>query len=121
MMLDTAAENRKLEILEEDYPEERVVTLQPLAMRVFNSHGIYSPSKLRPKKEVSYDEFLTRYANNSVEVLVCLEEESLEDTMVDRSQVMDAYGFGYEGWHIIDPTSSLSTPSEGDNNEIKPH
>jgi hypothetical protein len=112
MTLDTVVENRRFEIAEEENPENGVVTLQPLAMRIPNSHGVYLPSKLMPKKEVSYEEFLARYAKNSVEIPVCFDEEPSEDTMVDRSQVMNAYGFSHDGWYIVDSASRFSTPSE---------
>lgn len=101
MALGTVAENGQFEVVQEAYPQESMVTLQPLAIRVFNSHGVYSPSKLRPKKEIGSEEFFARYANNSVEIRVCFDQEPSEDTILDRSVPVKAYGLGLDCWYIV--------------------
>ncbi len=78
-----------------------LVTLQPLTMRIFNSHGIYFPSKLKPKKVLSYEEFLGQYADHPVKLRVCFDEEPSSTTMLQRSELVTAYGFGLDGCYIV--------------------
>jgi hypothetical protein len=81
--------------------EDGVVTLQPLAMRVFIPHGIYSPSQIRPNIRISYHDFLKRFADHSTLIRVCFDEEPMEDTIWENSQPVTAYGYGIDGWYLV--------------------
>jgi hypothetical protein len=77
------------------------VILKPLAMRIPNSHGIYSLSQLSPQRVVSEDEFLLRYADHARRVRVCLDEIPSSTTIFERSQLITVYGFGLDCWYIV--------------------
>jgi hypothetical protein len=89
-------------------PKPNVVVLLPVAIRIPNSHSVYSPSKLRSTKEISYEEFLLRYANHFVEIYICFDEEPSIDTILERSELVEAYGFGRDGWYIIPPNIKVT-------------
>jgi aminopeptidase C len=74
------------------------VTLQPLAIRIFDQHGILSPSKLRKVRKIPYQEFLDRYADHPVKLRVCLDKEPDPDTIFSRSREITVYGYGYDCW-----------------------
>ncbi len=78
-----------------------MITLQPLTMRIFNSQGIYFLSKLNPKKTVSYQEFLLRYADHPLKMRVCLDEKPSFTTMLQKSEFVTAYGFGLDCYYIV--------------------
>jgi hypothetical protein len=97
-----AAKYQPLETVMEFGPNNGLVILQPIVMRVPNKYGIYSPSKLRPKKEVSYREFLLRYADHARIVRVCFQEElTSEKKMFQHSKLITAYNFGLGCWYVV--------------------
>jgi hypothetical protein len=71
-------------------------------MRIPNSQGVYLPSKLRPKKKVTHKEFLYRYADHSREIRVCFDEAASSNTLLLKSELVTAYGFGFDCWYTID-------------------
>lgn len=77
------------------------VILQPVVMRIPNRHGIYSPSKFTPKKEISYEKFLSRYADHPRRIRICFDEIPSPDTLLQKSELVTAYGFGLDCWYII--------------------
>jgi hypothetical protein len=93
--------NRQLKTLGKMRPENGMVILQPVAMRVPNSHGVYSPSKLRSKKAMSYEEFLAQYANHPRAIRICFDETPSSTTIFERSELITAYGLGLDCWYII--------------------
>lgn len=82
-------------------PKERVVILQPVAIRIPNSHNVYSPSQLKPQKVLSYEEFLACYADRPKEIRVCFDEIPSLATIYEKSELVTAYGFGLDCWYII--------------------
>ncbi len=82
-------------------PREHLVTLQPVAMVIPNAHCVYSPSRIEPKKEISYDEFLTKYANHPRSIHVCFDEKPSSTTVFERSEIVTAYGIGLDCWYIV--------------------
>ena len=78
------------------------VILQPVTMRIPNSTGVYSPSQLRPVKEISYQEFLTRYADHPIGIWVCFDETPSSSTILERSVLTTAYGIGLDCWYIVE-------------------
>ncbi len=81
--------------------QERMVTLQPIAIRIPNEHCIYSLSKLCTRKQMGYEEFFSEYIDQSRKVRVCFEESIRAADMLQKSVVVKAYGFSYDGWYII--------------------
>lgn len=81
--------------------KEGVVVLQPLAMTVPNRHGIYSPSKLEPKKEISYKIFLAQYADYPQKIRVCFDEAFSSEALLQKSEWVTAYGFGLDCWYMV--------------------
>ena len=79
-----------------------LVTLQPIVKRIPNSLNVYFPSKLRPKKEISYADFLSRYAQNPKGIHVCFEEAPSIDEMIQKSKYATAYNFGLDCWYILE-------------------
>ena len=77
------------------------VILQPLAMRIPNIHGVYSPSELSPKKTLSDKEFSSHYANYSISMRVCFDESQSPEELMQRSEIVTAYGFGLDCWYIV--------------------
>lgn len=93
--------NRQLKTVGKIRPQNGIVILQPVAMRIPNSHGVYSPSKLRSKKAMSYEEFLARYANHPRAIRICFDETPSSATIFERSESITAYGLGLDCWYII--------------------
>ena len=83
-------------------PAERTVILQPIAMTIPNSHGVYSPSRLRPKQEISYKEFLVRYANQARGIRISFDETPSPATILKESQIVTAYSLGLDCWYIVE-------------------
>jgi hypothetical protein len=81
--------------------QEGMVILQPVTMRIPNRHSVYSPSRLRPRKKVSYDEFLVRYANHPHGIRICFDETPSPATIFERSELVTAYGYGLDCWYIV--------------------
>ena len=71
-----------------------MVVLHPLTMRIFNRYGIYSPSKLRDKKEIPYKEFVKSLAEHPINMRVCFDDNPDPDTLLERSEEVTAYGYG---------------------------
>jgi len=101
MQSSITPETHRSENIEKNSLKNRRVALQPLAMRIFNSEGIYFPSKLRPKKMISYEEFISDYADYPINILVCFDDKPSSDTMLERAEFVTAYGFGLGGCYII--------------------
>jgi hypothetical protein len=95
------AQSKKGEIMS----KKDLIILQPVAMRVPNCQFVYSPSKLRPKKIISHEEFLARYANHSRKIRVCFDEIPSSNTIFQRSKVVTAYGLDLYGWYIIESSN----------------
>ncbi|MCK6628332.1 MAG: hypothetical protein L6R45_24540 [Anaerolineae bacterium] len=83
--------------------EQKVVVLQPIAMKIPNRHGIYSLNKLKPKKEINYGEFLTEYSDRPRKIRVCFNEVLSPSTILQQSEFVTAYGYGLDCWYIIEP------------------
>ena len=112
MVLDIVAKNRQSETSQELFQKERVITFQPIAMSIPNSYGVYSPDELRPKKQMNYDEFLSRYATRPRKVRICFDAWPNLNTMVHRSQQILAYNFGLDCWYIVASNSFESDPPQ---------
>jgi hypothetical protein len=78
-----------------------MVILQPIAMRIPNSQGVYSPNKLEPQKEMRYEEFLSRYADNPRKIRVCFNETLSLDILLREAKLVTAYSFGLDCWYIV--------------------
>lgn len=105
--------NQQPETADQAYSKEGMVVLQPVAMRIPNSHNVYSPSKLRPQKGVSYEEFLARYANHPRGIRICFDEILSPVTIFQRSALVTAYGFGLDCWYVVAAChDAKSDPSE---------
>jgi hypothetical protein len=81
--------------------QDGIVILQPVAMRIPNRHSVYSPSRLRSRRKVSYDEFLARYANHPYAIRICFDETPSPATIFERSELLTAYGCGLDCWYIV--------------------
>ncbi len=92
--------------IDETTLDECKIVLQPIAMRVPNSHCVYSPTKLRAKKEIRYEEFLSFYALHPRGVRVCFDEFPDPATVFEKSELITAYGFGLDCWYIVVPDES---------------
>lgn len=87
-------------------PDDIKVILQPLAMLIPNQHGIYQPSRLRPKKEITYREFLAKFAGRPRRIQVYLDSTIVDsDRLLSGSNMMTAYGFGLDCWYLVDEIS----------------
>lgn len=95
------AKSKWLASIDEIHPQKGMVVLQPIAMRIPNSYGVYSPSKLEPLKKISYEEFLSHYADHPRKIRVCFDEKPSWDTLLERSELVTAYGFGLDCWYIM--------------------
>jgi hypothetical protein len=103
-------QNQQFEVTDELSPNGGAVTIHPLTMRIFNSYGVYFPSKLKPRKVISYDEFLSNYADYPIKMRVCFDEVPSSATMLLRSKLVTAYGLGLDGCYIIIPANVESGP-----------
>lgn len=108
----TETASRRSETASATWSREGTIVLQPLAMRFPNRHGIYSPSKLEPTKELSYDEFLARYADYPRKVRVCFDEAPSSTTLRQNSELVTAYGVGLDCWYIVVSNGAKGTFSE---------
>jgi len=95
------AQNRAGHRPGQSQPKDAVVTLQPIAMRIPNRHGIYSPSKIRPQKQISYEDFLSRFADYSRQIRVCFDEKPASETLLANAHLVTAYGSGLDCWYIV--------------------
>lgn len=77
------------------------LVLQPVTMRIFNSYGIYFPSKLQPEKIVTHDEFLEQYADFPIEMLICFDDRPDYEMLLEQAKAVTAYGFGLDCYYII--------------------
>lgn len=84
---------------------EEVVILQPVAMRIPNRHGVYSPSKLKPKKKISYEEFLSYYADYPIKIRICFDETPSSATIFQRSALVTAYSSSLDCWYTVESCS----------------
>jgi hypothetical protein len=98
-------EDQQFELVEKSLSEDGTMILQPITMSIPNSCGVYSPSKLRSKKEISCEEFLTQYAHYSREIRVCFVENITPETLLQKSEFVTAYGFGLNCWYIVTSNS----------------
>ncbi len=74
--------------------------LTPLAMRVPNSYGIYTLSKLEQPKLLSWFEFTHKYTSTPILV-------SLEDDGISNPAQMDTYGYGLDCWYLVEFVTPL--------------
>jgi hypothetical protein len=104
----TAIEIRQQEGVAENVSDGQIVTLQPLAMRIPNGYGIYSPSKISPKKQICYKEFISHYKDHSRKIRVCFDElpPSDPEILFKRSELVTVYGFGLDCWYTLESTTS---------------
>jgi hypothetical protein len=91
-------------------PKRGTVILQPVAMRIPNSHGVYSPSQLKPLRIVSYEEFLTLYATHPRGIRVCFDESPTLTTILEQSELLTAYGLGLDCWYVVAAYSGIQDP-----------
>lgn len=99
--LKVNAPEKQSEVGNEFCLKQGSIILQPIAMRIFNSDGIYLPNRRRSQKEVSYEEFLQRYSRHGQKVRVCFDENPSAATLLQHSEWVIAYGFGWDAWYII--------------------
>jgi len=94
--------NQQIVSVDQAHPNGGTVILQPVAMIIPNSHGVYSPSRLRLKKEISYKEFLARYANQAQGIWICFDKTASAGTIFQKSQFVTAYSLGLDCWYIVE-------------------
>lgn len=75
---------------------EQALSLQPIAMVIPNRQGIYALSKISPVKEISYTEFLAKYADHPRPILVSFDPDGKSNP-----RLATAYGFGLDCWYIV--------------------
>lgn len=92
---DSEAESRRI---------KRKVILQPISMRIPNNEGIYFRSKIRPLKEIAYEEFLSKYADHPQGIRVCFDETLSWSDSIQESELITAYGYGLDCWYIVAAT-----------------
>lgn len=109
-ILERVNKNQQLEVRNEISLKGDTITLHPLTMRIFNSHGVYFPSKLRPKKVISYEDFLSKYADYPIKMRVCFDEVPSSTTMLFRSKLITAYGLGLDGCYIVISDKAENVP-----------
>lgn len=102
----------ELDPSDESRVKTRTVALQPVTMRIPNKWGVYSPSILRSEKQISYEEFVSVYAYNFLEIRVCFDNMPSADTIFERSELVKAYGFTRDGWYIVISNEIKNNPSE---------
>lgn len=81
--------------------QKKYIVLRLLAMRIFNSHGIYFPSNLKLKKVICNEEFLKCYADNPISIRVCFDKVPSSKTMVQNSKVTTVYKFGLGIYYLV--------------------
>lgn len=89
------------ETIDKTFSNKGMVILQPVAMRIPNPHNVYSLSKLRLQKTVTYNEFLSHYANHPQGIRICFDDELNSTTIFEKSKMITAYGFGLDCWYIV--------------------
>ena len=98
-------------VFDREQSGEQQVILLPIAMRIPNEHGIYSPTELKPKKMITYEKFLANYAHWGKKIRVCFDTNVSSAEIVRCSQLIEAYCLGLEGWYILDTDSSRRSRS----------
>lgn len=93
--------NWRRDTTDEMPPNKRIVILQPVVMRIPNSHNVYSLSQLRPKIEVNYEKFLSQYAKHPRGIRICFDEKSTPDTILQKAELVTAYGYCLDCWYIV--------------------
>jgi hypothetical protein len=78
-----------------------MIVLQPVTLRIPNKQFVYSPSRLKACKKMSYREFLANYATCPRAIRVCYDEPPSIATLLERSEWVTAYGFGLDCWYIV--------------------
>jgi len=73
-----------------------MITLQPIAMVVFNSLGIYAPSRLRKQKKLMQQEFLEKFADHPISIQVSFEADG-----ISNPQTLTAYGYGLDCLYVV--------------------
>jgi hypothetical protein len=74
-----------------------MIKLQPLAMRVPTNNCVYTISRFVKSKKVSEQEFVERYTDYSVSMLVSFDEDGYSNP-----KRVTAYGRGFDGWWIAE-------------------
>lgn len=78
----------------------QTIILQPLAMRFPNPEFVYSPSKIRPQKRVSRQEFAEKHGQYPRRIRVCLDWDPKPETIYQRSKMVTVYSFGLDCWYM---------------------
>lgn len=71
--------------------------MKPITMVRPTRDFIYTPSRLRPSKEIEYSEFVERYADHPRNIKVSFDEDG-----ISNPQPTTAYGFGLDAWWIVE-------------------
>jgi len=79
----------------------RKIRLIPVSMVAPTAEFVYAPSRLQQPKEITYGEFLCRYADHPHVMLVSFAEDGCSNP-----QQVTAYGYGLDAWWIVDPKSA---------------
>jgi hypothetical protein len=82
-------------------PDAGTVILQPVAMIIPNRYGVHSQNELKPQKLLTYEEFLSQYADHPRRIRICLDETVPSDTILQRSDLVTAYGSGLDCWYVV--------------------
>jgi hypothetical protein len=109
--MSNVMDNHPVEVTEKIYIKNDVVILQPITMRFPNCHGVHSLSKLKTQKEVSYKEFLTRYADRPRKIRICFDEIPSPDTLLQQSEFITAYGYELDCWYIVTSNGNGDGPT----------
>jgi hypothetical protein len=95
------SKSQECESVDKIRPKKGGVILQPVTMRIPNRYSIYSPSRLKPKIAVSYEEFLSQYAKYPRGIHICFDVIPTPDAILQRTKLITAYGFGLDCWYIV--------------------
>jgi len=94
-------QNHQLELVDEIQPKTGMVILQPVVMKVPNSYGVYSPSKLMPTRTISYEKFLSHYSKHPKGLLICFDDVPNLDTILLGTELVTAYSYCLGCWYIV--------------------
>lgn len=80
--------------------DDNYIFLQPISITIFDGQNIYVPCTARSIKKISYEDFLSKYADHPIRVKFCFDEAAVEKADVQKYITVTAYGFGFDGWYI---------------------
>ena len=72
------------------------MTITPVAMITPTKESIYAPSRLSPPRQISQKEFVDRYADHPIQLLVSFDPDGRSNP-----QPVTAYGIGLDVWYIV--------------------